>query len=199
MTAKEALTKLTVMLGLNTPEVATQTVEASSEANVEVTETEKVQFAEAVLVDGTRVMVEGELEVGNILLVEGVDGEEPQNAPEGMHETTDGYIVTVGAEGVILAIEEKSAEEAPVVEETPVAAESADFSEDLVKSIADIITPALNEINSLKEELATLQSNFSSFKDEPAGKRITNNLSEQKEANQAFSDSRFEALRKMRS
>ena len=124
--------------------------------------------------------------------------EQPQPAFEGMHETTHGYIVTVGAEGVILAIEEKSAEEAPVVEETPVVAESADFSEDLVKTIADIITPALNEINSLKEELATLQSNFSSFKDEPAGKRITNNLSEQKEANQAFSDSRFEALRKMR-
>jgi hypothetical protein len=196
MTAKEALTKLTVMLGLNTPEVATETVEASSEANVEVTETEEVQFAEAQLVDGTVVMTEGELAVGAVLYV--VTEEGNVLAPEGMHETTDGYIVTVDADGVILSIEEKAAEEAPVVEEAPVEAAEANFSEDLVKSIFDLIAPALNEINSLKEELATLQANFSEFKDEPAGKKITNNLTEFKQAEQSFTDSRFEALKKIR-
>ena len=195
MTAKEALTKLTVMLGLNTPEV----LEASSEETVETTETVEVQFAEAQLVDGTVVMTTtSEINVGDILLISVEEGE-PPFAPAGLHETTDGLIITVGENGEILMIEEKAAEEAPAeapVEEAVVA--EADFSEDLVKSISDLIAPALNEINSLKEEIATLQSNFSSFKEEPAGKKITNNLSEYKEARQSFSDSRFEQLRKMK-
>lgn len=200
MTAKEALTKLTVMLGLNTPEVTetahVETVEASTEENVEATQTVEAEFQEATLVDGTVVMTEGELTVGAVLYV--VTEEGNVLAPEGMHETTDSFIVTVDADGVILAIEEKAAEEAPVAaEEAPVAAE-ADFSEDLVKSISDLIAPALNEIASLKEEVASLQSNFSSFKEEPAGKKITNNLTEYKEAQQSFNDSRYDALKKIR-
>lgn len=190
MTAKEALTKLTVMLGLNTPEV----LEASTETVVEETATEQA-FAEAELIDGTIVVTEGELAVGATLFV--VTPEGNVNAPEGMHETTGGQIISVDENGVILSIEDKAAEETPVAEEAPVAAE-ADFSEDLVKSISDIIAPALNEIASLKEEIATLQQNFSAFKEEPAGKKITNNLSEYKQAEQQFQSDRYAALKRIK-
>ena len=85
MTAKEALTKLTVMLGLGTPEVTetapVETVEASTEENVETTETVEVEFAEATLVDGTVVMTEGDLVEGATLYV--VTPEGNVVAPEG--------------------------------------------------------------------------------------------------------------------
>lgn len=198
MTAKEALTKLTVMLGLNTPEVSEtapiETVEASSETVVEETATEQA-FAEAELIDGTIVVTEGELVVGATLFV--VTPEGNVNAPEGMHETTTNQIISVDENGVITSIEEKATEETPEPAEASAATE-ADFSEDLVKSISDIITPALNEIASLKEEIATLQQNFSEFKDEPAGKKITNNLSEYKQAEQQFQSDRYAALKRIK-
>jgi hypothetical protein len=190
MTLNEALNKITVMLGLNTETVVT-------------TEVTEEKFADAELVDGTSVMTEGELVEGAVLYV--VTEEGNVLAPEGMHETTTGLIITVGAEGVIVSIEEKAAEEAPSVdvevevpmvpvnEETPVT-----LSEDVVSSIVNAIKPALEEIQSLKNDLATLQANFSAFKDEPAGKKITNNLVEYKQTEENFSDARFQQLKKIR-
>ena len=91
MNASDALTKIRVMLGME-PEV-----EATS-----------VELAEATLADGTVVKVEGELAEGKALLVVTEEGEIP--APEGIHETSDGKLITVDAGGVITAIEEKPEE-----------------------------------------------------------------------------------------
>lgn len=202
MTAKEALTKLTVMLGLNTEEVVT------------ATETVNAQFAEATLVDGTVVSTEGEMMVGSVLYV--VTEEGNVTAPEGMHETTDGQIVTVDADGTILSIEDKAAEtpaDAPVeaatseMAELPADATPAEeainesvteVTDDVVAQIAELIQPAIEQINVLQDEIAALKANFSAFKDEPAGKKITNNLTEFKQAQETFSDARFEALKKIR-
>ena len=199
MTATEALTKLKVMLGLNTEVVETVTetvIEASEE---EVTETIETKFAEATLIDGTVVKTEGDIEVGKPLFVVTEDGDIA--APEGMHQTTDNLLITVDAEGIIVSVEEVTeepvAEETPATEETPVEAESFN-AEELVSSIADLMRPALEEINSLKEELATLQTNFSVFKDEPAGKKVSNNLQEFNATAKSTEEARFEALKRIR-
>ena len=195
MTANEALTKLKVMLGLNTDVVETveKTVIEASEA--EVTETIETKFEEATLIDGTVVKVDGDFEVGKPLFVVTEDGD--VQAPEGMHQTTSDLLVTVDAEGIITSIEEVEAEE--VVEETAPVEEAAseDFSE-VVNSIAELVKPALDRINEVATELESLKANFSAFKDEPAGNKITNNLQEFKQTEANKADDRFNRLREIR-
>lgn len=196
MTVNEALTKLRVTLGLETETVETvveeTTVEASEEETVE--ETIETQFAEETLIDGTVVKVEGELEVGKQLVVVTEEGDVA--APEGMHQTQSGKLITVDAEGVIVSIEEVEAEE--VVEEVEAPAEaSQDFSE-VVDSITEVVKPALDKINEVAAELEALKANFSAFKNEPAGSKITNNLQEFKAATDSIEESRFARLREIR-
>ena len=115
MTVNDAISKLRVMLGAATEEVK------------EVVET---KMAEATLVDGTEVYTEGELEPGAILFVRAGEGaDEDPFAPEGIHETTDGLLVTVGASGEITNVEEKGGEE-----ETPAEAqESFEEEEEVIE------------------------------------------------------------------
>ena len=200
MTVQEALTKLKVSLGLETEvvetvettEVEETVVEASEEETVE--ETIETQFAEETLVDGTVVKVEGELEVGKQLVVVTEEGDVA--APEGMHQTQSGKLITVDAEGVITSIEEAEAEE--VTEEAaPEEAASQDFSE-VVESITEVVKPALDRINEVAAELEALKASFSAFKDEPAGNKITNNLQEFKAAQANEADMRFARLKEIR-
>ena len=200
MTVQEALTKLKVTLGLDTEvvetvettEVEETVVEASEEETTE--ETIETQFAEETLVDGTVVKVEGELEVGKQLVVVTEEGDVA--APEGMHQTESGKLITVDAEGVITSIEEADAEE--VTEEAaPEEAASQDFSE-VVDSITEVVKPALDRINEVAAELEALKASFSAFKDEPAATKITNNLQEFKAAAKSAEESRFEALKRIR-
>lgn len=181
MTVNEAINKIKLMLSAQE--------EAAQESTVEQT------FAEATLVDGTVVKVEGDLEIGKPLFVVTEEGDVP--APEGMHETTNGLIVTVDEAGVITNIEEKAAAEAPE-EEVVVEAEKENFSEDLVNQIGAMIKPALEAVEALKSEIATLKGEFSAFKDEPAAKKITNNLEEFKAEQRNFGDARFAQIQKIR-
>lgn len=191
MTVQEALTKLKVSLGLET-EVVETIVEASEET---VEETIETQFAEETLVDGTVVKVEGELEVGKQLVVVTEEGDVA--APEGVHQTVSDKLITVDAEGVITSIEEVTAEE-PVAEEAPVEeAASQDFSE-VVNSITEVVKPALDKINEVAAELEALKASFSAFKDEPATKKITNNLQEFNAAKKSDSEAKLDRLREIR-
>jgi len=167
MTAAEAIKTIKVMLGVD------QVVETT------VTE---VKLAEATLVDGTVVKVEGEFEVGKQLVVVTAEGDVP--APEGIHETTEGLLVTVDAEGVITNLEEKE-------EEVEAEATEATLSEDFVKQIVNIIDTRFNELNN---KLQNLNQEFSAFKDEPAGKKITNNLNETNQFQGDIATARFEKI-----
>jgi len=170
MTANDAIQKIRVMLGLDTDTVVKEAAATATE----------VELAESVLVDGTVVVVDGDFEVGKPLFVVTEEGNIP--APEGQHETQDGYIVTVDAAGIITAIEEKAPEaEAPAEEEVVVEEASQEFSEDLVNSIANMIQPLVDDIKALKTELESVNEQFSSFKNEPATGKIKNNLKEYKE------------------
>jgi hypothetical protein len=167
MTAAEAIKTIKVMLGVD------QVVETT------VTE---VKLAEATLVDGTVVKVEGEFEVGKQLVVVTAEGDVP--APEGIHETTEGLLVTVDAEGVITNLEEKE-------EEVEAEATEATLSEDFVKQIVNIIDTRFNELNN---KLQNLNQEFSAFKNEPAGKKITNNLNETNQFQGDIASARFEKI-----
>jgi hypothetical protein len=186
MNANEAINKIKLMLGLNE-----ETTPAIPEPTIE-----NVELAESTLVDGTVVRVDGEFEPGKSIFVVTEEGDVP--APDGAHETTDGLIVTTEG-GVIVSIEEKAAEEAPAAEETVVVEEaSAEFSEDFVNSIVDTLKPALEQIDALRNEIASLKSQFNAFSEAPATKKITNNLADYKANAATQHEARFNALKQIR-
>jgi len=169
MTANEAIKKIKVMLGVDQV--------------VETAET-KIQLAEATLVDGTIVKVEGEFEVGKQLLVVTAEGDIA--APEGIHETTDGLLVTVDAQGVITNLEETTKESEEVE-----AKASTELSEDFVNQIVNILD---NKFKEFETKLQTLNHEFSAFKNEPAGKKITNNLNETNQVQGDLATARYEKI-----
>ena len=164
MTANEALGKIRVMLGLS--EVELDETKVVGDASVETTDTTNIELATATLVDGTIVKVEGDFEVGKQLVVETEDGDIP--APEGSHETTDGQIISVDAEGVIVSIEEV------VVEEE----QEQEFNDDFVNTLVNALKPSLDKIEELSNEINKLKGEFMEFKDEPGAPKVYNNLND---------------------
>jgi len=188
MTVNDAISKLRVMLGAATEEVK------------EVVET---KMAEAVLVDGTEVYTEGELEPGAILFVRAGEGaDEDPFAPEGIHETTDGLLITVGASGEITNVEEKGGEEETPAEaqesfeeEEEVIEEKKEFDMDgMLEGIAEMLKPYTEEIKELKEELSVLTSRFNEVADEPAAKKVANTFSKEAQTKATTAEARFERL-----
>lgn len=190
MTVQDALRKIKVMLAVEETEVK-----------------EEIKMAEAVLVDGTEVYTEGDLAVGAVLYVKVEEGEAPF-APEGIHETADGQLITVGPNGEIASIEEKveEAAEEEVVEEAmeevevevPVAEEAIPATEELLNGIAEIIAPFTEEIATLTEEVTALKARFNKIAGEPAASPIRNTFSETKLAKETLMAQRMEALRAIR-
>ena len=192
MNVQTAISKLRVMLGAATEEVK------------EVVET---KMAEAVLVDGTEVYTEGELQPGAILFVRAGEGADADPfAPIGKHETTDGLLITVGESGEITNVEEKSGEEESVSEaeesfeeEEEVIVKEKDFDiEGMLEGIATMLEPYRDEIKELKEELSVLTSRFNEVADEPAAKKVANTFSQEAQNRATTAEARFERLVSLR-
>ena len=170
--------------------------------------------AVAELVDGTKVHVDGEFEVGEQLHVVAEDGEFTP-APEGEHTTTDGMKITVDAAGVITAIEsaeeeteevsveveaEKKEEEmAEVEEEVKVEAEEKEeievkLEDEVVEKVVAALKPFMDDLKETKEELEKLKASFSKFSEEPAGKPVRNNFRKEIEDKVSLQEKRMEAL-----
>ena len=138
------------------------------------------KMAEATLVDGTEVYTEGELQAGAILFVRAGEGvSEDPFAPAGIHETTDGSIITVGENGEITSVEQKADDvtlaEEVVVEELPVEDVVVDEEfnmEELLIAIAELLKPYMKAMDTVQEDIVTLESRFSKIADEPAAKKI---------------------------
>jgi len=189
MTVQNALRKIKVMLSVD-----------------EVVATE-IKMADAILVDGTAVYAEGEIEVGNILYVTVEEGEAPF-APEAIHETEDGTLITVGPNGEIMEVTEKAAEavteevveeamdEVAVVAEVP--EEAVAPTEELLAGIAELITPFTEEIATLNEEITALKARFNKIAGEPAASPIRNTFSETTLAKKTMEANRMDALRAIR-
>jgi len=188
MTVSDALRKIKVMLAVEETEVK-----------------EEIKMADATLVDGTEVYTEGDLAVGAILYVKVEEGEAPF-APEGIHETVDGQMISVGSNGEITEIKEKVEEApAPVEEsmeevevEVPVAEAALPATEELLNGIAEIIAPFTQEIATLTEEVTALKARFNKIAGEPAASPIRNTFSETKLAKDTMLAQRMEALRAIR-
>ena len=105
-----------------------------------------VKFADAELLDGTKVTAEL-FEVGQLLNVVAEDGSLTP-APSGTHETADFYI-TVDANGIITTIEPKTAPVAAATEETQMAPEievSTEVDPAIVKAVIEALLPTLTEM-----------------------------------------------------
>jgi len=158
MKAVDAIKQIKVMLGMDT-----EVVENNETVETTPAETE-IELAEATLVDGTIVKAES-LTEGAALFVVTEEGEIP--APVGVHETTDGKLITVEEEGIIAKVEEKPMEEV-VVEET------AEFSsEDFLNQVAELINSKFSE---LEAKINSVNAEFHAFKAEPAAKKITTSV-----------------------
>ena len=105
-------------------------------------------FGEATLTDGTQVVFEGEAPaVGGTLNVVAAEGQVP--APDGVHETESGLVITT-ADGVITDIQEKAAEGG----EDDAAAEFASLEQfDALRAENEALR---NDINSLKETVLSI-------------------------------------------
>jgi hypothetical protein len=191
MTVNDAISKLRVMLGATTEEVK------------EVVET---KMAEAVLVDGTEVYTEGELQAGAILFVRAGEGADADPfAPQGAHETTDGLLITVGESGEITNVEEKGSEETvseaeeSFEEEEVVVEEKKEFDiEGMLEGIATMLEPYTEEIKELKEELSVLTSRFNEVADEPAANKVRNTFSEEAKIRANTAEARLDRLVSLR-
>lgn len=169
-TAIQEIKKLMVQFGLMSPE----TVEE--------------KFAEAKLVDGTVIKVEGDMAEGAAVKVVTEDAEIP--APDGVHELEDGSKVET-KDGIIVKIEKVEAEPSVEVEveakekmedvpvESEVPAEVADIAAPVIDAIVEAIVPVLEEVKDLaeemkkmKEKMESFKNDFEAFKKEPAGKKI---------------------------
>ena len=129
--------------------------EELEEVEVEV---EEKKFVESTLIDGTIVINDEEvLEIGQKLYVVTEDGR--IDAPEGEHETVDGIIVTVDAEGIISDIKEK--------EEIEPEAEEVIVSE-VVEAFTQAIEKLNAEIETLRNDNTELKEKFQKFSNQPA-------------------------------
>lgn len=190
MTVNDAITKLKVMLGAETEEVV-------------VVEN---KFAEATLVDGTIVFTDGELVEGATLLVQTAEGEEPLAAPAGLHETTDGLVITVGENGEVVSIEETGAEveasedkKEEVEMEEEVTEEKEEFdAEGMLAGIAEMILPYTDQLTKIKEELSSLEARFNDVADEPAAKKVRNTFSEEAQNRATTTEARLDRLVSLR-
>jgi len=197
MTANDAIQKIRVLLG--------------------VEETVEVALAAAELVDGTKVEVEGDFEVGKPLFVVTEEGNIP--APAGVHQTTDNLLVTVDEAGVISQIEEvapeaqeeeKKEEEAMEEENKEEVAmedhgdkeeemeeeveEEMEDEEDMIVKIVEAMKPYFEEIKEMQKEIEEMKGKFQKFSKEPAAKPIKK--AEAFEANRLTAVERIAKIRK---
>jgi len=153
--------------------VSISTQETPVEAPVE-----EQTFAEATLVDGTKIMTdeEGDFAPGQKLYVITEAGEKV-SAPEGEHTTESGIVVAVDAEGTITGVKypdqpgEASLEEIEI-EVSP--EEEMMPKEEIVAAVAEAVTSVIEEMEMrYKEKMAELEEKLNSFAKSPAAEKTT--------------------------
>jgi hypothetical protein len=135
-------------------------------------ETVEAAFGELTLVDGTIVVFDGEtLNVGSMLSVKTEEGIVP--APDGVHETTDGQLITT-KDGVVELIEEKTMPVEDVEVENQFASlEQFDAlraaNEELAAKIATLETALISVLGKVEETFSVFEK-FAATTPEPTKK-----------------------------
>jgi hypothetical protein len=119
---------------------------------------EEVKMAEAMLTDGTKVMYEGELAEGTIVLLE--DG---SAAPDGEHTFEDGTVISIEG-GQVVAVAKPMTEQEMAIQKlsemvTKLEAENAELKSNFEKSINKVeekFSAQIKESNKLTEDVLEL-------------------------------------------
>jgi hypothetical protein len=119
---------------------------------------EEVKMAEAMLTDGTKVMYEGELAEGTIVLLE--DG---TAAPDGEHTFEDGTVISIEG-GQVVAVAKPMTEQEMAIQKlsemvTKLETENAELKSNFEKSInkvEDKFSAQIKESNKLTEDVLEL-------------------------------------------
>jgi hypothetical protein len=158
-----------------------------------------LQFATTKLEDGTEVTnnLDEEFKIGQELFIVGESTLTP--APSGKHTTREGLVITVDAESVIIAMEEKTTEAPANAEskpETEVKEEGMSevevdvpevvgdvMTEDVIQAVVEALAPIVEEVKTLTEEMkkmkemygkySSLEEDFNSFKKQPQRFSVT--------------------------
>jgi hypothetical protein len=134
----------------------------SEDVKVEEKKEEEVKMAEAMLTDGTKVMYEGELAEGTIVLLE--DG---TAAPDGEHTFEDGTVISIEG-GQVVAVAKPMTEQEMAIQKltemvTKLETENAELKSNFEKSITESVTKVeekfseqIKESNKLTEDVLEL-------------------------------------------
>jgi hypothetical protein len=136
--------------------------EGYTEKEEEKKEEEEVKMAEATLTDGTKVMYEGELAEGTIVLLE--DG---SAAPDGEHTFEDGTVISIEG-GQVVAVAKPMTEQEMAIQKltemvTKLETENAELKSNFEKSITESVAKVeekfsaqIKESNKLTEDVLEL-------------------------------------------
>jgi hypothetical protein len=130
----------------------------SEDVKVEEKKEEEVKMAEATLTDGTKVMYEGELAEGTIVLLE--DG---TAAPDGEHTFEDGTVISIEG-GQVVAVAKPMTEQEMAIQKltemvTKLETENAELKSNFEKSINKVeekFSAQIKESNKLTEDVLEL-------------------------------------------
>jgi hypothetical protein len=134
----------------------------SEDVKVEEKKEEEVKMAEAMLTDGTKVMYEGELAEGTIVLLE--DG---SAAPDGEHTFEDGTVISIEG-GQVVAVAKPMTEQEMAIQKltemvTKLETENAELKSNFEKSITESVAKVeekfsaqIKESNKLTEDVLEL-------------------------------------------
>jgi len=164
-------------------------------SNGEITAVKEI-FVEAKLKDGTVVKVEGDS------LVEGaavkiVTEEMPDGiaAPDGVHMLEDGTEIETNG-GMIVSV--KSPEGMMDGESDPMPEDSVDAGDpiqvELMKMLRDFIYQCGEKMSQMEQKMEAMNNEFSAFKKEPAGKKISDGKTEFNKISGESADDKFNAL-----
>jgi len=184
------------------------------EETIDETATADIEMAEAELLDGTKVKVEGDVAVGNKVLVE-KDGEYIK-APEGQHNLSDGRVIYVDADGLINEIQtpetkavdeemEAVVEAAPYVDETGEIKKEQPSIDELMERLIkceEMITEMGKAHEKMSEFSKVVEDKIDTFiKDTPADlefKSMKSEFNSMIDTKKTTSESNLEAIRNLR-
>lgn len=163
----------------------------------EETEIVKEIFIDAKLVDGTAIKVEGDsLVEGAKVVVVTEEGEIP--APDGVHEIEGGAKVET-KEGLIVRIEEVVAKEEEMEKpEVEIEVSKDGMEKEMVDMLKEFIYKMGDKVKKMEDQMSKLSSDFSSFKKEPAAKKIADGKTEKFNKTDDYMDSKLEAIAALR-
>lgn len=162
----------------------------------EETEIVKEIFLDAKLIDGTEIKVEGDsLVEGAKVMVVTAEGEIV--APDGVHEIEGGAKVET-KEGVIVRIEEAIAEVEMEKPEVEIEVSKDGMEKEMVDMLKEFIYKMGDKVKKMEDQMSKLSSDFSSFKKEPAAKKIADGKTEKFNKTDDYMDSKLEAIAALR-